>query len=544
MRHVVFILFFYCFFSSCSFSIWDRYESLIQENPDSALTSLLSIDPERIHSSREKADYYLLLSMNLDKCYIDIASDSLITPAVSFYAKHRPLRKRMLAYYYLGRVQSNAHELIEASLSFETAEQYALQIQDNHYLGLIYQNLGDLYNYTFDQEHMVEYSKKALSAFQDSGEKLYIDNARLELALAYNSNNQVEMSEELFQDIISDDSIDQSIKKWAYRSYARLLANKDSDFAQQALSYFKKGDFSSYFATDYGAMATSTFFTGDTVLSRRYFSIADSLSKTDTEKAALDFFRYRISHFEGNDFLAVHYLEKSVTVQDSILRVLLNQSVSAARSAYYKNEAEKQLQRNRIQAGILVFVIACGILIILWLVLRHRNRIRNDMALIGEARQKLEESYHERNLLANSIINHQINELHLLTEEYYKSDSPARREKYFRAFEKRLDEFRRHDADLKGLEQSVNQLKGNAMKLLREEYPNETRHFYRMCTLFFAGLPYDMIHLLTKSSIPTLKAGKSHIRKQILSSNTPHQELFLSLLDSAEKKPAGRPKKD
>lgn len=530
-------------FNSCN-NIWNKYEPILRDYPDSTLALLTKIAPNIFLSSREKADYSLLLSMALDKCYIDIVSDSLITPAVSYYAKHKPLRKRMLAYYYLGRVQSNANAITEASFSFEKAEGIAYRIQDYHYLGLINQQLGDLYAFTYDREHLVFYYKRALEWFEKDNNPLYIDNARIELAIAYNNNNQPEDSEALFQELLKHDSLNSYLRGRVFLSYARKLSEQGQAHAHEALLFFKKGDINTYGATDFGAMAMSAALSGDTIACRHFFSIADSMAVTETDRVALDFFRYKVHHHLGNDSQAIRFLERSVTVQDSILRVLLNQSVSAARSAYYKNEAEKQLQRNRIQTGILVFVIACGILIILWLVLRHRNRIRNDMALIGEARQKLEESYHERNLLANSIINHQINELHLLTEEYYKSDSPARREKYFRAFEKRLDEFRSHDADLKGLEQSVNQLKGNAMKLLREEYPNETRHFYRMCTLFFAGLPYDMIHLLTKSSIPTLKAGKSHIRKQILSSNTPHQELFLSLLDSAEKKPAGRPKKD
>ena len=161
---------------------------------------------------------------------------------------------------------------------------------------------------------------------------------------------------------------------------------------------------------------------------------------------------------------------------------------------------------------------------------------------MSDIRQKLEMEREERNLLANSIIIQQVNALHLLTEEYYKSESRSRREKYFKAFDKTLDEFRRHDSELKDLEQSVNQLKGNALYLLREEFPNETRHFYRMCTFYFAGFPYNLIHLLTKSSVSTLKAGKSHIRKRFMDSEAPHKDLFLTLLDSAERRPPGRPR--
>ncbi len=530
-------------FCSCN-SLWNRYESVLKDYPDSALALLTKIDPIELLSSREKADYSLLLSMALDKCYIDIASDSLITPAVSYYAKHKPLKKRMLAYYYLGRVQSNAHSIADASFSFEKAEGIAHRILDYHYLGLINQQLGDLYAYTYDREHLVFYYKQALAWFEKDGNPLYSDNARIELAIAYNNNNQPEDSEALFQKLLKKDSLDSYLRGRVFLSYARKLSEQGEAHAHDAMSFFKKGDINTFSATDFGAMAMSAALSGDTVASRHYFSIADSIAFTKAEIVALDFFHYKVHHYLGNDSQAIRFLEHSVSAQDSILRTLLNQSVSAARSAYFKNEAEKQRQQNQVQRGILFAVTAIGLLVILLLAIRHRNRIRDDMVLIGETRQKLEASYRERDLLANSIIRHQVNELHLLTEEYYNSDGITRREKFFRTFEEKLDEFRRHDSDLVNLEQSINQFKGNAMQLLREEFPGETRHFYRMCTFYFAGFPYDLIHLLTKSTVPTLKAGKSHIKKQILSSDAPHKELFLSLLDSAEKKPAGRPKKD
>lgn len=542
IKTLCFYLLFLSILLSCD-RIWDRYEPVLQEKPDSALRELLSINPEHLLSPKEKADYHLLLCMALDKSYIDLSTDSLIMPAVKYYANRQPVKKRMMAYYYLGRLQSNGHRLAEASFSFEKAEKYALLENDAHYLGLIYRNLGYLYEYAFDYQQVVANFEKSLYYFILADEKIYLDNARLELAIAYNNNTQPDNSERLFQYLMQQDTMDSSLRDRVHLSYARKLSGMGNEYAKEAYSFFNKADRNKFSSSDFGAMAVSAFLSGDTLASRHYLSIADSLSTTDTEKAAIDFFRFRLAYNNGKNRQAISYLQNAVHCQDSLLHIMLNQSVSAARSAFFKNEAEKQWQRNQIQRGILFTVIAIGILAILLLAIRHKNRIQNDMALIGETRQKLEITYRERDLLANSIISHQINELHLITEEYYKSDSPTRKEKYFRAFEKTLDEFRRHDSDLVNLEQSVNQFKGNAMQLLREEFPGETRHFYRMCTFYFAGFPYDLIHLLTKSTVPTLKAGKSHIKKQILSSDAPHKELFLALLDSAEKKPAGRPKK-
>ncbi len=532
-----------CLVALCSCNrLWKHYEPLVREQPDSALALLRSMNPDRMLSRRERADYFLLLSMAMDKCYIDLTSDSLIKPAVVYFEHRLPKKKRMLAYYYWGRVQSNAHHLAEASLSFDKAGDLALQLGDYLYLGLANQQLGDLYAASYDREHLVSFYERALSAFEQSGKQNYIDNARLELATAYNNNGQREESEALFQSLLQQDSLDIDLRKELYLSYARRLGGMDNNHGEEAYAYFQKADLETFDVSDLGAMAVMAYFAGDVTTSARLMARADSLATTGRDKASVSFDRFRIAHRQGNDTEAIDYLQDAVTIQDSILQQALNQSVSHARSRFFREEAEKQQRRNQTQALFFVLLATFGISTFLIFVHNHRRRIQEDMASLEDIRLQIEAEKEGRAQLANAILAHQMNELNLISEEYFKSDGRARRETYFRAFEKKLDAFRENNADLQELEQSVNMLKDNAIGLLREEIPGQSRHFYKMCTMFFAGFPYDLIHLLTNSSIPTLKATKSHYKKQIQASDAPHRELFLSLLDSAAKKPAGRHK--
>ena len=63
-------------------------EVLMEERPEESLEILETIDREMLTSRKEKAEFALLYSMALDKNYIDLQSDSIISPAVKYYRHH------------------------------------------------------------------------------------------------------------------------------------------------------------------------------------------------------------------------------------------------------------------------------------------------------------------------------------------------------------------------------------------------------------------------------------------------------------------------
>lgn len=63
----------------------DKAEVLMDSMPDSALTVLSSIDKNALGDDEEKARYALLMSMALDKNYIDTTSFDVLQPAIDYY---------------------------------------------------------------------------------------------------------------------------------------------------------------------------------------------------------------------------------------------------------------------------------------------------------------------------------------------------------------------------------------------------------------------------------------------------------------------------
>ena len=517
--------------------------SIIKDYPDSALSELQALTLPDYATKREKADYALMMSMALDKCYIDLQSDSIIRPAVSFFSSHLPLEKRMLSNYYLGRVLSNAGNWISAAIAFDKAESIAQSINDYLYLGLIRANIAKIHECNYDDDHAILYLKTAIDAFKKNGDDLYTDYYSIVLANSFSNNNQRDSSMSLFSSLLCKEKMDSYSRRFLYSSYADCLLSYDEESAGIALDYFKKGIIESYNARHYVALGYAAFLDKKTNESAYYMHLADSLANANNELPSIIYYKYLFHKKNGDVATADSLLIQALRYEDEVARAKVKQSTSFAQKEYYQQVATQERFRNRIL--IICFLIGVTLLfiIIVLLSLRYRNKTRDDMVRIINLNTLLSSERHKNNTIVNSVLLSQVNTLGLLGEEYFNSNKVEQREKYFREFYKKMEVFRKYDSDLAFLEKSVNSLKNDCMTLLRKEVPGQSKHFYRMCTLFFAGFPYDLIHLLTSMSVPTIRSSKSQIRRRIESLSCPSEELFLSLLDSAEKKPSGRPRK-
>ena len=140
----------------------NQAEKIVREHPAQALQMLDTLSREDFRSRREKARYGIVKSMALTKNWIEPSSDSLIRPAVDYYGKSRQHKYRMLAWYYLGRVQSKQEELVPSLYSFKKAEDAAENTGDDQYKGLIQMGLANVCTRNYNSPEALKYVKKAL----------------------------------------------------------------------------------------------------------------------------------------------------------------------------------------------------------------------------------------------------------------------------------------------------------------------------------------------------------------------------------------------
>ena len=139
----------------------------MQQHPDSELLELVRLDSlldagaVHLEGDAQHARYALLKTQTHDKNWIDDTSDSLILRAVRYYDEHGSKREQMLAHYYHGAIFRNARDYGAAFVAYRQAESLALELEDSHYLSLIYGNLSSLSYETYSQD-AIEYCQKSL----------------------------------------------------------------------------------------------------------------------------------------------------------------------------------------------------------------------------------------------------------------------------------------------------------------------------------------------------------------------------------------------
>ena len=111
-----------CYIASCSNhkqqDLFNRIESVMEAHPDSALSILNGIDKSSLNSRKDKARYALLMSMALDKNYIDTTSFDVLQPAIDYYLKNGNADERLRTYYYQGCIFLNKGDRDNAFSSF------------------------------------------------------------------------------------------------------------------------------------------------------------------------------------------------------------------------------------------------------------------------------------------------------------------------------------------------------------------------------------------------------------------------------------------
>ena len=180
-----------------TYRLLEDVDSYIEARPDSALAVLEGIDVEDLGSREEKAKYALLMSMALDKNYIDRTDFEVLQPAIDYYEDHGSATDKLRTFYYQGRIYFNlgdkekAMECMVKSIHLGEASNDLHTKARNYHLqaGLFY----DYYNW----DKVAEISIIASEYYKRLGKiNLYISNL-CRAAEAYANKDEEEKTDEL-----------------------------------------------------------------------------------------------------------------------------------------------------------------------------------------------------------------------------------------------------------------------------------------------------------------------------------------------------------
>lgn len=140
-------------------------ETYIEKRPADAVESLKSIPAAEISRAEDKAKYALLMSMALDKTYVDKDDFSVLQPAIDYYSKKGSQTDRMRTAYYEGRIYSNKGEMTAAMSSWLKAVDAGEKSSDLLTRARAYFAMGNVYSRLFQWDKYVDTYIKAAELF-------------------------------------------------------------------------------------------------------------------------------------------------------------------------------------------------------------------------------------------------------------------------------------------------------------------------------------------------------------------------------------------
>ena len=152
-----------------TFRVLEDVDSYIEARPDSALAVLEGIDVEDLGSREEKAKYALLMSMALDKNYIDRTDFDMLQPAIDYYENHGSATDKLRTFYYQGRIYQNGGDDEMAMECFVRAVEEGDGSEDCMTMARTYFAQGNIYSNLYNWDKYITCNIYAAENFKKAG---------------------------------------------------------------------------------------------------------------------------------------------------------------------------------------------------------------------------------------------------------------------------------------------------------------------------------------------------------------------------------------
>ncbi len=173
MKRIIYIIVVLASISSCGIHSkqWEtisQVESYIEERPDSALSVLEAINPEDLSGKEEKARYALMLSMALDKNFIDKTDFDVLQPAIGYYGGKGSDTDKLRTLYYQGRIFQNQGNEAAAMTCYLKALDEGEDSDDILTKARLLVAQGNIYNSLMKWDKVCEVNLKAAEYFEQA----------------------------------------------------------------------------------------------------------------------------------------------------------------------------------------------------------------------------------------------------------------------------------------------------------------------------------------------------------------------------------------
>ena len=362
-QYIIVIIFALCL-ASCKqhFKHWEtltQVESFIEERPDSALAVLQRIETEELSSKEEKAKHALLLSMALDKNFIDKTDFEVLQPAIDYYEDNGSATDKLRTYYYQGRISQNMGNDALAMQSYVNAINNGETSDDILTKARLHVAQGNIYYALMKWEKVCEVNLKAADYFLQSDKINSYINCILKAVSAYTQDGNYQESAKYLTECEKYlDIIPQALIANYYSEYLTYLIHiEEIDKIKEVSSVYESEIPNDLL--DYGTLSNTYIALGE------YRKALEIIYKIDNFPNIVSEMRYyailsEIHHKLGNHKDALDAYITYNQLNDSVNLVIFDQDtqfVEERHALEIQNAKETEI-KNRLTIIVLACVIA------------------------------------------------------------------------------------------------------------------------------------------------------------------------------------------
>lgn len=396
--------------------VWDKLESadnLIESQPNSSLIILESLSKDKLKTKEEKARYALLMSMALDKNYIDTTTFDILQPAIDYYLKKGTPDEKLRTYYYQGVIYQNRGERDKSINSFLKGIVLAPEIKDTIVLARTLAAQALLYKEFHDYKSYMENYSRAALLYRNLGKDKQMFHCLINTLNGYILLNEKEKADSIEQII---DNI-QSLNENELKDVKELKLTKAIQFdSREEINKLVNDDIKRFSINGYISLALAFNKIGETD------KAIDILNKISASGLSYDTIRYEAvkiivlrdggkkgealdAYFELNHRLdslnTIKFDQKSRDIEEKYkLELLAQQEVNKRKNA-----------ESVLLLGIIIFVFAIFILLLLIRNHKTQKELALQRAKISESENSRLKTEKEKLMLEAENMSHRISAL-------------------------------------------------------------------------------------------------------------------------------------
>lgn len=545
----------------------DAAEAIMDSDSGAALDTLESIDGSALGSRRLRARHSLLYSMALDKNYVDLKTDSIIAPAVKYYKNHGSADDRLKALYYLGRVQYNAGDYNSTIVTLTEAIPLFARSSATRYFSLVHCAIADTYNMSYMFNDCYENLEIAYSYALECHDSVLADIIRYRKAQALFNLKKYNEADKLYVSVMSDNRIGYRVRARILADYALLRLTAFTSDTDSVCNLYKhalalSGGFDDI--NHWGAYAYALNESGDSAAAENLFA--------QMSESGPDFHPFYCSWKSkalaaASDYKGAYLLlSESLSVQDSLVRQHIMQSVSKSQGDFFSAKNAESYSRIRVQRIVICLIVISFILlsVIVYLLYNRKvNVFKDEYDRLIDIYEETKSQLREADKFVKSYIatiNDMNSEMVCLREK--GQDLLALRKEYAKMYKAQftcignlcevfLRSNNRHDSpnavyakvlemlqdiigDASGqchFENMIDKTLNGIMARFRADFPSYSETDFRFVSYLIVGFDATLLMMIfNMPSQASVYMKKSRIKKMVEQSSSPYKQDYLTML--------------